>query len=320
MQKKMRIVFAGTPSIAVPSLIALSEKYEIAAVLTNPDRATGRGRKIISSPIKETALELGLKILQPEKLDEDFITEIKGLNADLLVLIAFGQIFRKSFLDLFPLGGINLHPSFLPLYRGPSPLTEAILRGDSSIGISVQKVALKMDSGDILLQPELKLDGTETTGSLTDKVSVLGAPLLVKAVDMLSSNLNCGTPQDKEKVTFCKLIQKENGLISWDNCVEKIERQIRAYSPWPGSFTYYGEKKLNILEAAIYKGIVSDETAMCGEVVAFDKKEGIIIKTGTSFLAVRKLQLQSKKPMDYKSFINGNRDFVGSILKANQEQ
>ena len=309
----MRIIFAGTPDIAVPSLRALSEKFDVCAVLTNPDRATGRGKKIICSPVKEAALELGLDVFQPEKLDESFLQVIKELKPDLLAVIAFGRIFRKNLLDLFPKGAINLHPSLLPQYRGPSPLNEAIKNGDSKTGISVQKMALKMDSGDILLQPELILDGTETTGSLTDKVSLLGAPLMVEAVQILEQDPNAGTPQDHDKATFCKMIEKSDGLIDWNDSSDAIERKIRAFFPWPGTFTYYGDKKLNILEADIYNGEIEDSKP--GAVLSLEKKSGIIIKTSDSAIAVKRLQLQSKKPMDYKSFINGNRDFVGSILQ-----
>jgi methionyl-tRNA formyltransferase len=310
----MRIIFAGTPEIAVPSLRALSEEFDVCAVLTNPDRATGRGKKIVCSPVKEAALELGLDVLQPDKLDETFLDVIKELKPDLLAVIAFGRIFRKNLLDLFPKGAINLHPSLLPIYRGPSPLNEAIKNGDEKTGISVQKMALKMDSGDILLQPELILDGSETTGSLTEKVSLLGAPLMVEAIKILENEAFAGTPQDDSKATFCKMIEKSDGIIDWTESSAVIERKIRAFSPWPGSYTFYGEKKLNILEAALYTGEI--EKSPPGTVLALDKKAGIIIKTEDSAIAVTRLQLQSKKPMDYKSFINGNRDFVGSLLES----
>ncbi|MBN2657814.1 MAG: methionyl-tRNA formyltransferase [Spirochaetales bacterium] len=310
----MRILFAGTPEIAVPSLIALSREFEVCAVLTNPDRETGRGRKIVSSPVCEAARELGLKVLQPEKLDEEFLDEVKKLKPDLLAVIAFGRIFRKNFLDLFPLGGINLHPSLLPRYRGPSPLSEAIRKGDALTGITVQRVALKMDSGDIILQPELKLDGRETTGSLTEKVAALGAPLMVEAVQILKRDPEAGTPQNDGDATFCRLITKEDGLINWSDSAESIERNIRAFSPWPGAFSWYGDKKINILEAEVFKGEVPSGTA--GTVLSYSKKDGILIAAGSGILAVRRLQLQSKKPMDYISFVNGNRDFVGSILHS----
>jgi len=310
----MRILFAGTPEIAVPSLKALAEKFEVCAVLTNPDRETGRGRKIISSPVCEAARELGLKVLQPEKLDEPFLEEVKALKPDLLAVIAFGKIFRKNFLELFPLGGINLHPSLLPKYRGPSPLSEAIRKGDRKTGISVQKLALKMDSGDIILQPELELDGRETTGSLTEKVAELGAPLMVQAVEILTKNPGAGTAQADSEATFCKLITKEDGLIDWTSAAEEIERNIRAYSPWPGTYSWYEGKKINILEADLYDGDAPEGTP--GSVLSFSKKEGILVATGSGVLAVKRLQLQSKKPMDYKSFVNGNREFVGSILQS----
>ncbi|MBB6480795.1 methionyl-tRNA formyltransferase [Spirochaeta isovalerica] len=310
----MRILFAGTPDIAVPSLKALAEKFEICAVLTNPDRETGRGRKIVSSPVYETARELGLNILQPEKLDEEFLDEVRALKPDLLAVIAFGKIFRKNFLDLFPLGGINLHPSLLPKYRGPSPLNEAIRNGDALTGITVQKLALKMDSGDILLQPELKLDGSETTGSLTEKVAELGAPLMVEAVELLMADPGAGHPQDDGQATFCRLISKEDGEIDWTASAEQIQRNIRANDPWPGTYSWYGDKKINILEAEVYRGDAL--SGKPGTVLSYSKKDGILVAAGSGVLAVKRLQLQSKKPMDYKSFVNGNRDFVGSILQS----
>lgn len=310
----MRILFAGTPEIAVPSLKALAASFHVCAVLTNPDRATGRGRTVVPSPVKEAALELGIPVLQPEKLDSSFLAEVREMKPDLLAVIAYGKIFRKEFLDIFPMGGINLHPSRLPLYRGPSPISEAIRSGDGTTAVSVQKVALKMDSGDILLQPEVELEGTETTGSLTEKVAELGAPLMVQAVKMLETDRSAGIAQDESRATFCRLMEKDDGRIDWDRPSVELEREIRAYSPWPGSFCWYGDKKLNILKAALYEGEITG--GIPGTVLAFDKKEGIIIATRDGALAVKELQLQSKKPMDYKSFINGNREFVGSLLQS----
>ena len=307
----MRILFAGTPEIAVPSLKMLSSQFEV-IVLTNGDKLSGRGRKIVFSPVKEAALELGLRILQPKELDGELIREVLELKADLLVVVAYGRIFKEEFLHAFPLGGINLHPSLLPRYRGPSPLSEAIRKGDKEIGITVQKFAWKVDSGDILLQRLFSLDGRETRGSLTEKVAHLGAPLVVDAVNMIGENTNAGEAQDESKASFCKLINKDQGLISWEKKSEEIEREIRAFSPWPGSYTYYSHRKLNILEVLPYKGVF--ENVEVGTVVRLDKEKGIIVKTGDSALAIKRLQLQAKKKMDYRAFINGNREFIGSIL------
>ncbi len=198
----MRILFAGTPDIGVPSLEFLAREFEICGVLTNPDSRQGRKKVLIPSPVKETALELNIPVFQPEKLDEDFCEIIKSLKPDLLVCIAFGKIFRKSFLEIFPMGGINLHPSLLPIYRGPSPLSEAIKNGDKITGITVQRLAKKMDSGNILLQEELKLEDTETTESLTNRVAILGAPLVLKVVKELSDNKTTEYEQDHSKATF----------------------------------------------------------------------------------------------------------------------
>ncbi len=308
----MRILFAGTPDIGVPSLKALAGQHEIVGVLTNPDRTKGRGRKVMASHVKEAALELGLPVLQPHKLDEEFRDEVKRLKPELLVCIAYGKIFRQAFLDLFPLGGINLHPSKLPDFRGPSPLNATILRGDRETAITIQKLALEMDSGDILLQEPLPVDPRETTASLTDRVAETGAGYLLTVVNGLAEGNLAAVPQDHEKATFCSLIGKDDGQLSWSESAVRLDRVIRAYTPWPHGFTAWKGQRLNILEAHPLAG--DSSCAEPGTVTGMDKKEGILIQTGEGLLAVTRLQLQSKKPLDFKSFLNGSKDFIGSVL------
>jgi len=311
----MRILFAGTPDIAVPSLQELSEEHDVVGVLTNPDRTKGRGKRIQYSPVKEKALELGLPVFQPLKLSADFSEEIKQTGAEILICIAYGKIFSSSFLSVFPRGGINLHPSRLPDLRGPSPLNAIILRGDKETAVTVQTLARKMDSGDILLQEPLLLDERESTESLTSRVAQLGGGYLLKVLDSLEKGSLKPVPQDHSKATFCTLIGKDDGRIGWSRSARDIDRLIRAYTPWPHGFTFFKGLRLNILEAHPFQGDgpQTGESAP-GTVAGLDKKEGILIQTGEGLLAVTRLQLQSKNALDYKSFLNGTKNFVGSVL------
>lgn len=313
----MRVIFAGTPEIAVPSLKAIALEHEIAAVLTNPDRAKGRGKKMQFSAVKEAALELGLDVLQPQKLNAEFRETIKALNPDILICIAYGKIFGPAFLGLFPRGGINLHPSKLPDLRGPSPLNSIILRGETESAITVQTLAREMDSGDILLQKTLLIDERETAETLTERVALEGGPCLLEVLQGLENNSIVPRQQDHSKATFCSLIGKNDGLLDWNLSAVELDRIVRAYSPWPHGFTFWKGLRLNIIEARPYTKEAS--AGVPGEVVGMDKKEGFLIQTGEGILVISQLQLQSKKALDYKSFQNGSKDFISSILGAEHD-
>jgi len=311
----MRLIFAGTPEIAVPSLKALAAHHEVVGVLTNPDTMQGRGKKIQFSPVKEAALDLGLEVLQPEKLKNLDYDEILHRGAEILICIAYGKIFPQSFLDLFPRGGINLHPSRLPDLRGPSPLNSLILRGDRESAVTVQTLAREMDSGDILLQIPLLLEERETTDSLTQRVADLGGEYLLEVLKSMDEGTLNPRPQDHDKATFCRLIGKNDGKIDWSRDAAAIDRLIRAYTPWPRGFTFYGGLRLNILEAEPYSGNPDNGADQApGTVAGLDNKAGILVQTGEGLLAVTRLQLQSKKALDYKSFLNGTKNFIGSVL------
>lgn len=311
----MRILFAGTPVIAVPSLRRLAEKHEIAAVLTNPDRTAGRGRKLVYSPVKECALELGLSLLQPEKLDDSFIAWIRELDVDLMVVVAFGRIFKKAFLDLFPLGAVNLHPSRLPEYRGSSPLNAAIRDGLKISAVTIQKMVLKMDAGDILLQRDLPLEADDTVDTLGEKASFIGADMLDTILADWDNFERNAKPQVESEASYCHMIQKNDGLIDWTRSAAELDCFIRSVTPWPGAYSFRNKKKIGFFECSVYDGTVPvSDASVPGEVVSVDKGNGILIKTGDGLLAVRVLQPASKKKMDFKSFLNGNRDFTGTIL------
>jgi len=320
----MRVLFAGTPEMAVPPLKRIAEVCPIAGVLTAPDQEVGRGRTQAPSPVKKEAVQLGFPVFTPEKLDAAFRETVQGLHPDILVVVAYGKIFGPKFLELFPRGGINLHPSLLPRHRGPSPIPAAILSGDTRTGITVQKIDLRMDAGDILLQEMIPLTGEETTQTLTDLCALRGADLLVEALQKLEEGTLTPRPQNEAEATYCKLITKEDGKIQWTLPAVQIERMVRAYDPWPTAWTLFRGELLKILRANVLFNLERDmenpvsmlpsESLPCGKVIGVDKQKGILIQTGEGFLSVTRLQLQSRKALEFNDFLNGVRDFIGTGL------
>ena len=313
----MRILFAGTPAMAVPSLEKLARGPGVQAVLTAPDAPAGRGRTNCPSPVKQAALNLGIPVLNPVSLDDAAVESVRSLSPDLLVVVAYGKIFKKRFLDLFPLRGINLHPSLLPLYRGPSPISAAILSGDNETGVTVQKLAMKFDTGDILAQTRVPLDGTETTGALTDTLSVLGAELLLDVVTSVAA----GKPpeavaQDESSASYCRLIRKEDGLLDWTEAASTIERKVRAYDPWPRAHTTLAGESLLLLKTSVHPDTLATAARLPapGEVLAADGERGILVHTGQGILRIERLQLRFRKPMDWRSFLHGRSDLLGIRL------
>ena len=310
----MRILFAGSPDFAVPSLVAVHKAFPITAVLTNPDRPVGRGKLAVATAVKQKALELGLPVLQPRALDAPFLEQLRDLQPELLVVVAFGRIFSKEFLELFPRGGINLHASILPKYRGPSPVTAVILSGEIQTGVTVQKLAPKMDAGDILGTRSLSLSGRETTGSLSPILADLGAELLPATLRELVQGRIRSVAQDESKASYCRLVGKEDGRIDWSTDAAVIERMIRAYDPWPRAFTSWGGRRLNLLAGGVYPERVDTTGKRQGLVLDIDNRYGILVNTGGGVLYVSRLQLQAKKPLDWRSFLNGQKDFIGAQL------
>ena len=313
----MRVLFAGTPPMAVPSLEKLAREVNVCAVLTAPDEPAGRGRTLRAPPVKETALALGLRVLQPHSLDESALDDVRTLQPDLLVVVAYGKIFRKAFLELFPQGGVNLHPSLLPRFRGPSPVTAAILAGDRETGITVQKVARKFDSGDILAQTTILLTGEETTGSLTERVGLLGADLLVSVVCAIADgNPPAAVAQAEEEATYCTMVRKEDGVVDWREPAVVIERKVRAYDPWPRMRTSLDGVSLLLLKTRAHPDNLLDAARAPdpGAVAVADKDRGILVQTGSGLLEIERLQLQFKRPLDAKAFLAGRSDLRGARL------
>ena len=314
----MRILFAGTPEIAVPSLKRISAAYPC-VVLTGTDRHAGRGRKTAPSPVKQSADALGLRVIAADKINTAVREEVRAFGPDILVVAAFGKIFRKSFLDLFPLGGINLHPSLLPRYRGPSPVTAAILGGDEITGVTIQRMALEVDSGAVLAQERVALTGIETTGALSEKLGILGAELLMGVLGAVQAGKATELVQNAADATYCGMVKKEHGRIDWGEAAGLIERKVRAYDPWPRAYTTWKGAVLLVLKSKEYpdtlspvSGSAEGNNVPAGKVVGSRPEYGILVQTGRGILAVESLQLQNKKAMDWRSFVNGHPGVLGS--------
>lgn len=300
----MRILFAGTPPIAVPSLKAVAESFPVVGVLTAPDRSAGRGGRKAAPAVKLCADELGLPVLQPAALDSESRERAASLNPELLVVFAYGRIFGPKFLALFPRGGINMHPSALPRYRGPSPLTAAVLAGDEYTALTVQRLSPEMDAGDILSQTPLAVAPGDTAGSLGAKAAAAAGDELLEVIRRLASGTAEGRAQDHRRATYCKPVSKNDALIDWSRSARHIERMVRAYQPWPKAFTVLGGKRLILLESEV----ITDETGESeppGTCVGVDSSRGILIQTGAGILAVSRLQSASRTAMDFRAFLNG---------------
>ncbi len=321
----LRILFAGTPEIAVFSLEAAwehSSRWRIVGALTNPDAPSGRGRRVRPSPVKTWALEHGVPVLQPERLGAQAREAVSATAPDLLVVVAYGRIFGPRFLALFPEGGLNVHPSLLPRHRGPSPLQAAILAGDEQTGVTVQYLAPEMDSGDILLQERIALPDDVSLSRLHDDLGRRGARLLVEAIDRIAAGSAQRTPQDHERATYCRKVERGDGKLDWSESALTISRMVRAYTPWPGVVCSWAGKTLQLIDVnhlparrPAVEGGAAPEKATPGEVVAVDNGLGILIQTTDGLVAVRRLKLQTRKEMDFRAFINGNPTIIGSVLE-----
>lgn len=307
----MRILFAATGSIAIPTLERLNEMGLIKAVLTGPDEKGGRGNKIIEPPVKIRARELGIPFYQPQTLKTEAREYVKTLDCDTLVSFCYGKIFGPKFLSLFE-RKYNIHPSLLPKYRGCSPLYETIKNQDRKGGISIQEIALSVDSGDILSSMSYSLDGTETLSSLEEKVALLSSDLAFSTFSNLDA-LHL-TAQEGE-VSFSRMLKKEDGEVDFSSSASSIHALIRASYPWPKAYTTYKGEKL-ILSSVSGSGFNLDErcSETPGSVISLDKKRGLKIATGDCYIYVDRLQAPSRKEMDAVSFVNGDKSIIGALL------
>lgn len=306
----MRILFAGTDHIAVPLLEELNKSFEVCAVFSAPDSRGKRGNTLIKSPIKEKAESLSIPVFTPISLKKEERNIVSSFSPDILLSFCYGKIFGPKFLSLFPLT-MNVHPSLLPEYRGASPIYASILNRNKVTGISLQKIDLEVDSGDLYDQIILPLDGRETTKSLTERVSLLVPEFVVKTLSELNSKK---IKKQEGKVTYQNLIEKKDGHISWDKSAEEIHALIRASYPWPKAQTTVknGESiALTGVFGSVFDSFEETNGEEPGTVVAFDKEKGLKVATGSGYLYITSLLPEAKKEMDARSFYNGNRWIIG---------
>ena len=314
----MRILFMGTPDISVPTLETLiASEHEVVGVVSQPDRPKGRGKQLQPTPVKEVALKHNIPVYQPNRVrEEGFVETIAALDVDLAVVIAFGQILPKAFLDLPKHGCINIHASLLPLYRGAGPIQRAVINGDAVTGITTMMMDVGMDTGDMLLKEEVVIDDKETGGSLFDKLSVVGGPLVLKTIKALEDGSLVRHPQNHEQATYAPMLDKKLGNIDWKMPAVEIERLIRGLNPWPSAFTYLGGKMLKLWEAEVVE--LEDGAQTPGTLLDFDK-DGFVVACGEDGLKIKSLQLQGKKRMATGDFLRGFSVEEGAVLKPMPE-
>ncbi len=312
----MRLVFMGTPQIAVPSLEYLLNKEDInvIAVLTQPDKPAGRGKKLTASPIKLLAQEYNIPVFQPKSIrkDLDLQGQLINLRPDIFITVAFGQILSQEVLDIPRIGTINLHASLLPKYRGANPIQAAIVNGEKVTGVTTMLTDIGIDTGDMLLKEEIEITEDMNSAQLAEKISQIGPELLYKSIIGLNDKTLNPTPQNHDESTHAPKFKKEDGLINWNLPAQKIHNQIRGMYPWPSAYTNIGQNNLKIISSGLIK---SAPSASPGEIISI-KKEGVVVAAKDQCILLKTLQPAGKKAMDAQSWCNGARIKTGDILGA----
>ena len=313
----MKIVFMGTPDFAVPCLQALLDHGEtVVGVFTQSDKPKGRGYQMTPPPVKELAVSKGIPVFQPKTLrDEAVFEELKALDPELIVVVAYGKILPKNVLDLPKFGCINVHASLLPKYRGAGPIQWAILNGEKVTGVTTMYMGEGIDTGDMLEKAVVPLAADETGGSLHDKLTVLGAELILSTLDKLEKGTAVRTPQTDENTCYAKMLKKNMGDIDWTMDAVSIERLVRGLNPWPSAFTRWNGRMLKIWEAKVLPDPAVK--APCGSVISAGE-EGLKIQTGNGVLCVTSLQLEGKKRMDTAAFLRGYQIEPGCIMERSE--
>ncbi|HJQ14961.1 MAG TPA: methionyl-tRNA formyltransferase [Anaerolineales bacterium] len=299
-----RVVFMGSPDFALPILQGLSQYYDVVGVVTQPDRASGRGRELKAPAVKTLALELSIPVLQPEKLRlPEAMDQLRAWAPELIVVAAFGQILKKDVLELPRFGCINVHASLLPRWRGAAPINAAILHGDEETGVTIMKMDVGLDTGPMLSQRSIRLTREDTAGSVFAKLSALGADLLIETLPEYLSGKLTPIPQPEEGVTYAPMLKKEEGRLDFNQDVHELERRIRAFNPWPGAFMDFDGMLLKIHRAGVEAG-----EASVGQRLIFQSQPAIGARGG--LLILEEVQPAGKKSMSGKSFVAGTRTWA----------
>lgn len=311
----MKVIFMGTPDFAVGTLETLIEAgHEVVLAVTQPDKPKGRGKEMQYTPVKECALKHAIPVFQPRRVREpECIEELRKYDADIMVVVAFGQILPKEILEMCTYGCVNVHASLLPKYRGSAPIQWAIIDGEEVTGVTTMQMDEGLDTGDMLLKTEIPVEPKETGGSLFDKLAQAGAKLCVETLEALQNGTVTPIPQGETTTAYAKMLDKQLGDINWNKTAVEIERLIRGLTPWPSAYTNWNEKVMKIWDAEVSDIDVEMEDAKPGTIVKVEK-DAFYVQTGEGLLKVCELQIPGKKRMDAGAFLRGYQVKVGEEL------
>lgn len=315
LSESLKIVFAGTPDFAAKHLAALlSSEHQVIAAYTQPDRPSGRGKKLTASPVKTLALEHNIPVFQPENFkSEEAKAELKALNADIMVVVAYGLLLPQEVLDTPRLGCINVHGSILPRWRGAAPIQRSIWAGDKETGVTIMQMDIGLDTGDMLSIARLPIEDTDTSATMYQKLADLGPNALVECLNDIAQGKAIATPQDNEHANYAKKLSKEEAKIDWALDASHLERCIRAFNPWPMSHFSLGEHTIKVWQASTesYQG-----SKVPGTIIKADKT-GIYVVTGCGVLILKQLQIPGKKAMSVADILNARKDWFTPSTQLN---
>ena len=311
----MRTVFFGTPELAVPTLQAISKHHEVTAIVCQPDRPQGRSKKPLPPPVKVAGEALGIPVHQPTRLnDGSFETWLKNQAPDICTVAAYGRLLKQPLLDIPAKGWLNVHPSLLPRWRGPSPIQTAIWKGDTITGVSIMRIILEMDAGDVLLQESVPIDCDDTSPMLSDRLAELGAKLMLEGMRQVDDDAAQFTPQNAEEVTFSRIITKEDGRVDWSQSGLDIHNQVRALQPWPIAHCHYNGQVFRILQTKLHPGSPGT-SAIAGEIVEVNK-HSFFVAVRDALLEVLLVQAPGKRIMSAGDFMRGHSIRPGDCFET----
>lgn len=308
----MKMIFMGTPDFAVPCLEVCHKLGEVSMVVTQPDRPKGRGKKLAAPPVKEKAIELGIPVIQPERIKKsDIIDLIRQEAPDVMIVVAYGQLLSQELLDIPRLGCINVHASLLPKLRGASPINSAIVTGEKVTGVMTQFMTLGLDEGDMIDALTIDISDTTTAGELHDSLMALGGSVLEKTLQGLMNGTLERAPQDHSQMTYAPILTKEMGHIDWQNSAQAISCLIRGFDPWPTAYSQYEGQVMKL-----YAPIVKEETSneVPGTIIAVEK-QGLVIATGKGQLVVQEVLMPNSRRMKVSDYVLGHEIKIGTVLK-----
>lgn len=299
----MKVIFMGTPDFAVGTLKALlASEHQVTAVVTQPDKPKGRGKSVQYTPVKAVAVEAGIPVYQPRRIRAaEAVAELRGIEADVIVVVAFGQIIPREILELKRYGCINVHASLLPKYRGAAPIQWAVIKGETESGVTTMQMDEGLDTGDMLLKAVVPLAPQETGGSLFEKLSSCGAELLLKTLQGLAEGSITPQQQGETTTEYAAMLKKEMGQIDWHQDAVVIERLIRGLNPWPSAYTHLDGKTLKLWQAEVREGVSEYQPGVVAEVT----RNSFSVQTGKGLLDIKELQLEGKKRMEAEAFLRG---------------